>query len=313
MFHFSRGSFLGHGPVADAAQWGYLGVDAFFVISGFVIPLALRASRFTTAGLFGFLRARWFRLYPAFIATSALTIVLWYASALTPGFKGAPPAFTARQLISNATLTSEILGEAWLVPVFWTLAVEAQYYIALALAFPLLTSARPIVRVTTVVAWISAPLLFPLRASFLPYGALFGLGIVAFLQLSALLSRSVGSGLALLAVVVQWCCGGYASAIVAAVSYGVIVYLPQLRSPPLVALGTLSYSLYLVHVPIGGRVINLGDRWATTFTGKALWFGAAFVVSLLFAALLHWLIEKPAHEFARRLWGRAPRARETKA
>ncbi|MBW8782649.1 MAG: acyltransferase [Verrucomicrobia bacterium] len=45
LFHFSHDNFLNGGVFQSIFQLGYLGVDAFFVISGFVIPLALYNSR----------------------------------------------------------------------------------------------------------------------------------------------------------------------------------------------------------------------------------------------------------------------------
>jgi hypothetical protein len=32
------------------------------------------------------------------------------------------------QLVTDATLSCDFFGETWLNPVFWTLAIEAQYY-----------------------------------------------------------------------------------------------------------------------------------------------------------------------------------------
>ena len=55
----------------DAAHWGELGVDLFFVISGFVITLTSEG-RSAQA----FLAARATRLFPAFVACSAITATM---------------------------------------------------------------------------------------------------------------------------------------------------------------------------------------------------------------------------------------------
>jgi peptidoglycan/LPS O-acetylase OafA/YrhL len=68
-----------------SGTYGYLGVQLFFVISGFVIPysLSLRSYRIKTDGL-GFLGRRIVRIQPAYLVSTVLIVVLQVASALTP-------------------------------------------------------------------------------------------------------------------------------------------------------------------------------------------------------------------------------------
>ncbi len=65
-FHFDRESLFKGTFYPEIAKYGYLGVDVFFVISGFVIPLSLSASDFTLRGIWAFWAARFLRLYPAY-------------------------------------------------------------------------------------------------------------------------------------------------------------------------------------------------------------------------------------------------------
>jgi peptidoglycan/LPS O-acetylase OafA/YrhL len=66
-------------------------------------------------------------------------------------------------------------------------------------------------------------------------------------------------------------------------------------------LGAISYSLYLVHVPIGGRVVNIGKRFVHDdlgYLGVAL---IALLCSLVAAFVFSRLVEVPAMRLARKL------------
>lgn len=116
-FHY----FLG---VTDALSWyryGNLGVQLFFIISGFVI-----AQSVATSSLREFAIGRWIRLYPLFWIICTLTYLY---TLLMP--QGNPVSFP-EYLISMTMLgdkLSSALGYGGLVdPSYWTLAVEIVFY-----------------------------------------------------------------------------------------------------------------------------------------------------------------------------------------
>jgi peptidoglycan/LPS O-acetylase OafA/YrhL len=74
-------------------------------------------------------------------------------------------------------------------------------------------------------------------------------------------------------------------------------------------LATISYSLYLVHVPIDGRVVNLGSRFVETPLQELGLSVLALAVSLFAAWLFHIAIERPSLKWARSI-GRHWRAKE---
>jgi peptidoglycan/LPS O-acetylase OafA/YrhL len=61
--------------------------------------------------------------------------------------------------------------------------------------------------------------------------------------------------------------------------------------------GLISYSLYLVHVPIGGRV-NLGKRFADSEFEFFLISFAGVMLSVFVAYLFYRFIEKPSQKWA---------------
>jgi peptidoglycan/LPS O-acetylase OafA/YrhL len=95
---------------------GYLGVNFFFMLSGFVI-IASADNR----SAFNFLIARAQRLYPAFIVCLSLTLlIIWFTSSQLVSFS---------QALLNATLLNDYLGVPNVDGVYWTLQAELKFYI----------------------------------------------------------------------------------------------------------------------------------------------------------------------------------------
>ena len=122
---------------------------------------------------------------------------------------------------------------------------------------------------------------------------LFQLGILTFYYREQFLNaRGYVVGLALAGAGV-WATQGEATAIVGVASALLIAFV-ELRSAPLLFLGDISYSLYLMHVPIAGRVINAATHLALGPAGTTLAVLAAFVVAIVSAYAFNRLVEKPA-------------------
>lgn len=92
-FHFTNGGqLLPDGWLKDSGRYGWLGVEIFFVISGFIIPYSMLRGGFRFPRDVGvFVAKRLIRLEPPYLVAIAIVIVLGYLSALAPGFRGASP------------------------------------------------------------------------------------------------------------------------------------------------------------------------------------------------------------------------------
>jgi len=99
-------------------KYGYLGVELFFMISGFVILLTAMKK---TAVEFTISRIK--RLYPAFWVALIITTlaILFFAidQQTSVGLK---------QFLFNFTMVPEYLGSVNIDPVYWTLQVEIKFY-----------------------------------------------------------------------------------------------------------------------------------------------------------------------------------------
>jgi peptidoglycan/LPS O-acetylase OafA/YrhL len=85
------------------------------------------------------------------------------------------------------------------------------------------------------------------------------------------------------------------------------VDIPRLRI--LGFLGAISYSLYLLHVPIGGRVVNIGRRFVDGPVHEFFLSLVALAVSLLVATIFWKYVEEPAKRASKRVVLRAPFSR----
>lgn len=107
---------------------GVFGVVLFFVVSGFVIPMAAgRRFDFKT-----FFIRRVFRIYPLVLVAFAFMALLGYGTDLA-GFADVKSA-TMRDWFANLLLVQDYLGATPLLGVTWTLSLEFAWYAVFAVA-----------------------------------------------------------------------------------------------------------------------------------------------------------------------------------
>jgi peptidoglycan/LPS O-acetylase OafA/YrhL len=291
------------------ARYGLLGVELFFVLSGFVILMTLERDR----PLAEFALARAARLYPAY----------WGSVALVGAFLLATGQTELRVVLWNATMLQGFLRVPDLVDPYWTLAYELWFYAVLAA----LVAARQLRNVDRIaLAWLvvliagrSAMLVADrggrlyqhplLQLLLMPqFGHLFIAGMMLYRLETG--RRGAATRWALLLAFAYSIFGrpDWAevpplvyllanAAFLAAVWAAAGERVPLLASRPVVALGACSYSLYLLHVPVE-RILS--HAFATL--REEHWFHAAIVapVALAAALLSHALLERPFQAWTRR-------------
>jgi peptidoglycan/LPS O-acetylase OafA/YrhL len=123
------------------------------------------------------------------------------------------------------------------------------------------------------------------------YLSLFALGTATFWRHSGLVTR--GGYLVFLAAATGATSVtlGPAVAFVGAGTALLIAYGNRLRWRPMAWMGALSYALYLIHGPVGERVVNLGARYARAPIEQVTVMLAAVAVSVVAAYALYRLVE----------------------
>jgi len=293
----------------------WAGVEIFFVISGFVLPYALSKNGYRLHHYGLFLWKRLVRLEPPYLVSIAIVLLIAAISPLAPSFHGEAFHWDWPRLFSHLGYLSSFLHYQWYNIVYWTLAIELQFYLSIALLFPLLVHRNIATRMVVVAGLLLLSLLSSQDYLLFKYLPFFSLGIVSFQYYSGLMRPlawwfwivlgacfcfyTLGMAATLFAV-------GAAMAIAAAKSFE---GSSQTGSPAwqfLTWMGTLSYSLYLLHVPVGGRVINLGARFVSGPLGQIVVLALAILLSLFASWLLHRFVEKPSQRWSANIKFRDP-------
>lgn len=286
------------GPVQASGSYGRLGVEAFFVISGFVIPYSLHRAGYCPAQFFRYLARRAMRIEPPYLLSVAIVVALWHLSALTPGFRGEQPHFEFGQIVAHLCYAIPFTQYKWLNLVYWTLAYEAGFYVVAGLCFPFIARAKtPVFSATFAAAFIALSILYrpPIMLLF------FLIGTAGFRHFIGVDGRASFILMAGAAVAVLVFLGEPAMAFVGAATIVLILFVEIPEIAPLLFLGEISYSLYLLHSPIGGRVINLGARFTQGAVTELALSLLATCVSISAAWIFWKYIEQPSRNMARRL------------
>src|ERR1039458_5348625 len=121
-----------------------IGVYIFFAISGFIMPYALYRSNYGLRNFGRFVLKRMVRLDPPYLLAIVFCLLISYLASLHPLSK-VPFVFNGQNLALHLLYLCPFFGQDWVTGgggVFWTLGIEFQYYLLLALIFPLLNHSR---------------------------------------------------------------------------------------------------------------------------------------------------------------------------
>ena len=290
------------------SKYGHLGVQLFFMISGFLVLQSAYSK-----GVATFLRARAVRLYPAFIACCTLSYAL---ISLIPN----EPRSVMTLLYNLTMLNGVIDGFRGVTPTYidgsyWTLALEWKFYALVAI----LIATRQLARIERCLwIWMTASLIYQVHPTawlellfIAPWNAYFIAGAAFFrartqgwtLSRSALVLLSLIFGMLQASGQTEQLTAIYSvdfdrttSVALVATFFASFLLLTSThrriarRTQQLLALaGGLSYPIYLLHLRLGAAAVRgfwtAGDRFALLLAMLAALGLAAYVV--------HRFVERP--------------------
>ncbi|MCK7627730.1 acyltransferase [Streptomyces sp. RS10V-4] len=301
------------------SRYGWLGVEFFFLISGFVICLSCWGR---TPAQFAVSRVS--RLFPAYWCAVLMVVGLVLIARL--GHLPAAPPIDLRTVVGNLTMAPGPLGLPLIEGVAWTLWVEARFYLLMAALLFLGLSYRRLLAFCG--AWLTLALVARELGSAVldefvlsQYAGLFVTGIALFLmyrfgqnlvlwllagfawcyQLTVLgdrvaahaVPRAQGGAL-------SWAvCAAVLTAFLAVLALSAFGPLARLRRRWPVTAGALTYPFYLVHQSLGIPVAK-GLLRKVPALGVLPSIAVAAAFSLLLAAAVHRLVERPLGRALRR-------------
>lgn len=323
---------LAHGALqrglVAVARTGHPAVLLFFALSGFVLYLAYLKNTATPYG--AYLTRRFFRIYPALLGALAIALVLLVVQNPGPDPALGPWAHaqwsfqpTVVQVLRNVLLLGFTVDDSRLDPVIWSLVVEVRFSIVFPLLALIAHRNRWSILIVAVAAWVIGSLMadalqlkMPLQsgatslgslALFLTYLPAFCLGIFAADWFSMPRPALMPSPALQLVMVVGLLAVGkllnsdlawsLVSALLIVIALTKGPFNTLLTARPSLFLGRISYSLYLVHLP----VIMFCAFAAAPHTSILVGLAIAFVAAIGIATAMYYAIERPGMALGRSL------------
>ena len=345
--HMPGDGWLGTSPLLAN---GWLAVDFFFVLSGFVIASAYGDRLHAGFSLARYSVLRIGRIWPLHLCVLAVAVAIEAVGLVFDmGRYIHRDPFTGGHDPLNLA-ASALLLHIWQSPgenlwnvQSWTISAELFLYLGFALAWRWLGRATLLVA-SVAVAGSTVLLFSDLNDIDWVARALFGFSLGVLVEglrrrlptlrrgtgANAIEALAALAGLAALAYydwLSQAVCGLAFAAVVLAFSYDAGALSRLLSRPAAVFLGTISYSIYMVHPLIVGRIRDAlqfageraGQTWVTFEDGRELVVGgpladiftlSALLVTIGVAAFAYRWIEKPARAASRRIAARLGARRE---
>lgn len=305
-----EGGYLDYsfGATGDALTLGYLGVNLFFMISGFVIIWSASGRDW-----YGFSVSRLARLYPAHLVAMTITflVMAWWAQ---------PPFITdVSQWLANLTMLAPLFGASFMDGAYWSIVIELIFYVWVIIG--LFCGILPRHTDIAVAVWMAFIVTNNIVVGSRPvellllteYGAYFAFGAMVW-RISSLGASNLRLFLAGLALMMTFHTTevqrldviarlGEAStpAMVALANAGIVALFllaatlgRHVRAGSwMLALGGISYPLYLLHQNAGYILINL--------TAPAIGKWAAFGLAILVSLVVSWWIYRHVEPVGRRI------------
>ena len=305
----------------EAMPGGFIGVDIFFVISGFLITgIIVRELDQQRFSLLTFYKRRIRRIFPALIVVLGATLVLGWLWMLPAAYAQlSADVFASAAFFSNIALLLQsgyFDIESARKPLLhlWSLGIEEQFYLFWPLILMLVARLRLSILVAASVIGIGSFVLNaaligsnPIATFYLPFtrawellaGAVLACSWNEVSQTFAASNRRASIGLVLIATVAGvldtksafpgwWAVLPVAGAALLLSAPAAWFCRTLLASRPLVWIGLISYPLYLWHWPllVFFGIIKFGPL---TLMERELILG----LSALLAWLTYWLVESP--------------------
>lgn len=307
LFHYTTRYNQKYGHSDDVLMYfpqGFYGVELFFIISGFVIFMSLEKIKSGSEFIIG----RFSRLYPAYWTCLLLTYAIVNIAGL--------PNYTISWdvAIINLSMFQVFFNVPNVDGVYWTLQIELCFYIIMFILYQtkllkylyqisliwLILMALTIVLEKQGILLVESRIgiLFLLKTQAIIYANLFLIGIMFYKQYQK--GFSLKQYCIITACILVYKLQHFWNETLFIICFVGLLHLiidkkmSFIIQKPLLFMGTISYSLYLIHQNVGYVIINKFYQFGIN---PNISICIALIISILLAAIITFKIEKPMMQF----------------
>ena len=313
LYHFANSTLptIKPNPIGSYFEWAKLGIPMFFIISAYIIPYSMYSSGYTIKDGWKFMIRRLARIGPPSWLAILLMAGVYYGAVWMNGhpIEGMTwPGAHFGTILANLFYSFTLFDTGMYIEVYWTLEIEFQFYIFIALMFPvILKNTGNLTQLSILLLLLSLTYYIPgHRVLFFRDNAFFILGILLFLYKMELLPRPwfiYAMLSAILMCYIQHGVYGTAGSLIALLAIAFVKFSHPFTN----FLGMISYSLYITH-HFSGVVAEFLLR---NITGhdvsdpvKILMLLIYTAISIAFAYVFYLVIEKPFIRISHQLFNK---------
>lgn len=277
------------------ASFGHYGVELFFIISGFVIPYSLLNGNLGIKNIFKFLKRRLIRIEIPYLTSIVFVFSLGFLGYIITSDSAKIVEFDIFQILSHFFYLNTFTGQKWLNDVYWTLAIEFQFYLLVGLIINFLN--KKVTALPVLFIFFFSKYFILNEAIIFYYSDLFLSGIILALYFKGIFSKKEFFFL-YSTLIVFYIFENPIYILFSSIFCVIILKFPTLKISLLTNLGKISYSLYLVHFPLTIRILNLLVN-ENNSKFKYVIFFFTIAINIGVAIAFYYFVEKPSQLLAR--------------
>lgn len=279
---------------------GYLGVDIFFVISGFIITHSMIINDYKWHLFPKFILKRIIRIEPSYILSIIFLLSLSYIVTLSPLYKGVPFEINLKQILYHISYLPTHFGYEWLNLVYWSLEAEFHFYLLIGLIFPIIFHNKTVLIIFLLFCSLLTSIT-SLQVFF--YFSLFGIGIAC----SAFIHKRISLTELALLILVNCAIASllqfeFQKLVVGVITACIIIYNADWSKLRILNfLGQISFSLYLLHMPLAVKTIRFFSQILGNKINYEYLFILTFIICLVASYIFYIIIEKPTQLLSKKI------------